>query len=127
VIIPDSHRDLLEAAGIGLLTTVGSDGLPQSTAVWYLLEDEVVRATMVASRQKFKNLQRHPKATLFVFDPANIYRTIEVRADVTMEPDADLAFVRRIVTAYGADFDSFEPRDDRWVITLTPVHVVASG
>ena len=34
--VPDTHTDLLESPYTSVLTTVGADGLPQSTAVWYL-------------------------------------------------------------------------------------------
>jgi len=43
--IPSSHRDLAEATGVGVLSTVGTDGVPQSTAVWYKLEGDVIPGT----------------------------------------------------------------------------------
>jgi hypothetical protein len=44
---------------------------------------------MVTTRQKYKNLLRNPVASLFLLDPANPFRTLEIRADVTLTPDPD--------------------------------------
>ena len=38
-IIPESHRDLL-AAPVGVLSTIGPDGFPQATAIWFLAEED---------------------------------------------------------------------------------------
>jgi PPOX class probable F420-dependent enzyme len=126
--IPDSHRDLLLAPGVGVLGTLGPGGLPQSSAIWYVLDGDEVRTSLTGSRQKFKNLRRHPKTTLLVLDPTNPYRYIEVRAEVALEPDPDLAFLARVLAHYGTDLDSFPgPKEDRWIVTFTPVHVITYG
>jgi PPOX class probable F420-dependent enzyme len=126
--LPDSHRDLLEAPGVAVLSTVGADSVPQVTAVWYLLDGDVIRTSLVDSRQKFKNMRRHPLATLFLLDPTNPYRSLEVRADVTIEEDPDLAFLDRVVRNYGQTLDTFPgEKHNRFVVTLTPRHVVANG
>lgn len=126
--IPDSHRDLLEAPGVAVLSTLGADGLPQVTAVWYLLDGDVVRLSLVRTRQKYKNMERHPLATLFLLDPTNPYRTLELRSDLSVEDDPDLAFLDRVVGHYGQDLDSFPgEKQNRAVVTLTPRHVVANG
>jgi PPOX class probable F420-dependent enzyme len=126
--LPDAYLDLLDAPGVAALATVGADGRPQVTAVWYLRDGDVVRTSMVTTRQKYKNLRRHPLATLFVIDPANPYRTLEVRADATFEEDSDLAFLDRLVQRYGMTLDTFPgEKEDRWVVTLTPRHVVTYG
>jgi hypothetical protein len=36
--VPESHTDLLTQPLVGVVTTIGADGLPQSTALWYLLD-----------------------------------------------------------------------------------------
>ena len=32
--LPGSHQDLLNGTNTAVFTTIGNDGLPQSTAVW---------------------------------------------------------------------------------------------
>jgi hypothetical protein len=69
--IPPSHRDLLEAAGVAALATIGPDGQPQVTAVWYLLDDDdTVVISLNETRRKIRNLLANPAATLFLIDPA---------------------------------------------------------
>jgi len=126
--IPSSHRDLAEATGVGVLSTVGTDGVPQSTAVWYKLEGDVIRTSLHTSRQKYRNLVAHPLATLFILDPTNPYRTLEIRADATIADDADASYFESVVHHYGQDPATFPaPSDNRVILTLTPRRVVANG
>src|SRR5436189_4758655 len=86
--LPATHADLLDAPNTAVLTTVNPDGQPQSTAVWYLVDDDgALKTSLVTTRQKFKNLQREPKATLFILDPANPFRAVEIRATSELTPD----------------------------------------
>ncbi|MDO8365062.1 MAG: PPOX class F420-dependent oxidoreductase [Actinomycetota bacterium] len=125
--IPESHLDLVNTPTVGVLSTLGSDGRPQSTAVWFLLDGDVIRTSLLTSRQKYKNMAAHPKATLFVLDPTNPFRTLEVRGDVAFDEDPGLAFFERIVRHYGMDPDTFPaPRDGRVVLTLHPARIVAN-
>ncbi|KAA0115235.1 PPOX class F420-dependent oxidoreductase [Mycolicibacterium sp. P9-22] len=126
--IPESHRDLLDGAHVGSLSTLGKDGAPQVTALWYLAEGDSVVLSLTTDRQKYKNAVQHPRATLFVIDPTNPFRTLEVRGDTSVEEDPGLAVFDRIVRHYGQDPDTFPaPRDNRVVLRLTPTRVVANG
>lgn len=126
--IPASHRDLLEAPIPVALATVGPGGYPQVTAVWAVLDADTVLISIIGARQKLKNLRARPQATIFVIDPANPYRTIEVRGDVTIEPDPDLATMTAVLGAYGTDLDSFRGSlEDRMSVRLRPTRVVVQG
>src|SRR5437764_7957028 len=88
--IPATHTDLVDGPNTAVLTTVGADGQPQSTAVWFLVDDDgVLKTSITTDRQKYRNLTRNPKATLFVLDPTNPFRSLEVRATVELAPDPD--------------------------------------
>src|SRR5690606_23814819 len=53
--VPESHADLLGAANVATLTTVGKDGLPQSTAVWFIVDDDgELKSSITDVRQKYK-------------------------------------------------------------------------
>jgi PPOX class probable F420-dependent enzyme len=127
--IPDSHRSLLEGRPTGVLTTVGPNGGPQTTAIWFLLEGDIVRTSVLETRQKLRNLQRDPKCSLFVFDPENLRKTIELRGQATLEPDPDRAFTYHIIRHYGMDPEKFpdDPSVARFVLTLEPARVVTFG
>jgi PPOX class probable F420-dependent enzyme len=126
--IPASHRDLLEAAIPVTLATIGPTGHPQVTAVWAVLDDDRVVTSLAGVRQKLRNLRARPQATVFVIDPTNPYRTLEVRGNVTIEPDPELTTLIRVLHAYGTDLESFSgPLDGRVIVTLEPTRVVAQG
>jgi len=128
ITIPESHAEFFTAPNTAVLTTVGKDGLPQSTAVWYLVDDGVLKTSILTSRQKYKNLARHPKASLFVLDPTNPYRSVEVRATVDLAPDPDKALLPRFAEHYDVPVEALEAAgDDRVVATFTPVRVITNG
>lgn len=123
--VPEAFRDLL-AAPVAALATIGPDGRPQVTGVAFLHDeaDDVVRLSLNDTRQKTKNLRRDPNATLFVFDPATPYRTLEIRATAELAPDPDFAFARVAGAKYGQDFhDRDLPGETRSIVTLRAVKV----
>jgi PPOX class probable F420-dependent enzyme len=127
--IPATHVDLLDAPNTAVLTTVGADGQPQSTAVWFLVDDDgAIKTSITTDRQKYKNLARTPKATLFVLDPQNPFRTLEVRAEVELAPDPDKALLPKFAARYNVPLEVLEQAGaDRVVATLSPLRVVANG
>ena len=126
--VPESHLDLIDAKGIAVFTTVGADGLPQSTAIWYKRDGDLITTSLLKSRQKTKNLVRHPHATLFILDPANPFRSLEIRGDVTFTEDPTAEFMDVMVTHYGQDPATFPaPREGRVKMFLTPRRIVAMG
>jgi hypothetical protein len=54
--IPPSHRDLLD----GQFATVGPDGRPQLTEVWFLADGDTVKVSLNTARQKTKTLLARP-------------------------------------------------------------------
>lgn len=129
VSIPESHRDLITSNQTVILATHGADGYPQVTATWFLAGDDgTIRISLNGARQKVKNLQRDPRATLFFADPANAYRTLEIRADVSLTPDPDYAFADQVGAKYGSDLRQMDnPGESRFEVTFTPVKVNTFG
>ena len=98
--VPSTHVDLLDAS-VGTLATIGPDGRPQVSAVWFLSEDGVVRLSLNTARQKTKNLSANPAVAVFIHDPANPARYLEIRGDATLEPDDEYVFADRVGAKYG--------------------------
>ena len=122
---PDSHRDLLEAK-FATLATLGKDGGPQLTEVWFLFEDGEVKVSLNDSRLKTKNLVARPRCSLFILDLANPFRYLDVRGTARVEPDDDYAFAKRVGAKYDADLaDHDGPDDKRVVVTIEPTNVFA--
>src|SRR6201987_5882975 len=88
--IPDSHKGLLNAQ-VAVLGTIGASGRPQLSAVWFLAEGDTVKLSLSDVRQKTKNLQANPHASLLITDPANPYRYVELRGDAEVVEDDNYA------------------------------------
>lgn len=123
--IPESHRDLLRSE-CATLATVGPDGRPQLTEVWFLAEDGRVSVSLNTARRKTRNLARNPACSLLILDLANPYRYLELRGDAEVEPDPDYAFANRVGAKYGVDLRQHDrPGETRVVVTIRPVRVNA--
>jgi PPOX class probable F420-dependent enzyme len=128
--IPETHRDIVENGQVVTLATIGPDGFPQVSAVWYLVDDDgTVALSLNTARQKTKNLQRTPESSLFFVDPTNPYRTVEIRARAEIEPDPDYVFADRIGARYGgADLrQNDRPGESRVAIRFVPVKINTFG
>jgi PPOX class probable F420-dependent enzyme len=126
--VPDTHVDLLEAPNTAVLTTVGANGQPQSTAVWFLVEDGVLKTSITTDRQKYRNLSRHPKATLFVLDPTNPFRSVEIRATVELTPDPGKALLPKFADRYNIPVEMLEQAGgERVAAAFAPVRIVTNG
>ncbi len=130
ITIPETHRDLLESP-IVTLATINPDGSPQVSAVWFLVDDDGnVAMSLNSRRQKTKNLVRTPVTTLFFVDPANPYRTLEIRARAEIRPDPDYAFADRLKGKYGPGGDvrgNDRPGETRVAIRFIPTKVNTFG
>jgi PPOX class probable F420-dependent enzyme len=123
---PDSHRDLLDAQ-VATLATIGGNGFPQLTEIWFLHDDGELKTSLNSSRLKTRNLQKRPQCSLFLLDLQNPYRYLEVRGTAKIEPDDDYAFARKLGAKYGgADLSEHDnPGDSRLVVTIEPANVYA--
>lgn len=127
--IPASHHDLF-GAPVATLATIGPDGRPQLSAVWFVADENRIRISLNTTRQKVRNLRRNHAATVFILDPANPFRYLEVRGNAVLSPDPDYAFAAEVGEKYETDVREFDqPGDQRLVVTIEPqtVHAVAIG
>lgn len=124
---PDSHRDLLDAQ-IASFATVGADGFPQVTLVWFLYDEveDKLKISLNDTRLKLKNLRREPKCSLLILDLEKPYRYLEVRGTARLDPDDDYAFADRIGAKYNADVRDFDqPGTSRFAVTIDTANVYA--
>jgi PPOX class probable F420-dependent enzyme len=124
--VPESHRDLLDAP-LAVLATVGPDGRPQMSTVWFLAEAGVIRFSLNTARQKTRNLVVNPSVGVHVQDASNPGRYLEVRGDASVEPDDDYAFADRVGAKYGGvDLRNMDrPGEKRVVVTIRETRVNA--
>jgi len=126
--IPEAFHDLLDVK-VAVLATHGHDGAPQVTAVWFLHDKQSgeIKLSLNDKRQKMKNLRRNPHATLFILDPANDLRSLEIRGHVELMDDGDFSFVKQVGVKYGVDVQQYDqPGETRSIVTLHPSKVHAT-
>ena len=124
--VPEPFTDLLDAP-VATLATIGPDGRPQLSAVWFLHDDGEVKVSLHETRQKTKNLRTNPAVNLFVIDPQNPLRYLEIRGDAELTDDPDYAFATKVGAKYGgADLRQMDGNDNRRIaVTIHPTRVVA--
>jgi PPOX class probable F420-dependent enzyme len=123
---PDTHRDLLDGQ-FATLATIGANGVPQLTEVWFLYDDGQIKTSLNTSRLKTRNLRRRPACSLFLLDLGNPYRYVDVRGRARIEPDDDYAFADKLGAKYGgANLREHDgPGESRVVVTIEPDNVFA--
>ncbi|MFZ4814821.1 MAG: PPOX class F420-dependent oxidoreductase [Phototrophicaceae bacterium] len=81
--IPDNYKDLFEKPVLVTFVTMLPDGQPQATPVWCSYDGEYILINSALGRRKDKNIRANPKVTILAVDPADPYRYLEVRGEVT--------------------------------------------
>jgi PPOX class probable F420-dependent enzyme len=123
--IPASYRDLLDGQ-FATLATVGPDGRPQVSEVWFLADGDTVSLSLNTARQKTKNLMANPAASLLLLDLALPYRYLELRGDAEITADDDYSFADRLGAKYNANLRVHDqPGVSRVKVTIRPVRVNA--
>jgi PPOX class probable F420-dependent enzyme len=98
--IPGSHLDLLTRPICGVLTTMGSDGQPQSSLVWVDADGVCARVNTTLERQKGRNLLANPKVSLLVVDPDDTARFLQLRGDAELVTDGALGHLDALARSY---------------------------
>jgi PPOX class probable F420-dependent enzyme len=123
--IPASHRDVLDGQ-FATLGTIGPDGRPQLSEVWFLAEGDTIGLSLNTSRQKTKNLLANPAANLFLLDLAVPYRYLEIRGDAEISPDDDYSFADKLGAKYNANLRAQDrPGESRVKVIIRPVRINA--
>ena len=121
---PASHSDLLDSE-VATLATIGKDGTPQLTEVWFLHDGGELKVSLNDTRLKTKNLVARPQCCLFLLDLKDPYRYLSVRGHAKIEPDNDLEFADKVGAKYGGwnarEVD--KPGESRVVVTIEPTNV----
>jgi PPOX class probable F420-dependent enzyme len=107
---PEHRAWLLEKLRWAVMATVGKNGMPSLSVVWFDLDpdDDVVLLNTLAGRLKHRHLQRDPRISLCFEDEAH-YLTIEGRAGMAEDPG--MAGIWAMARRYGEGEGSFAVGD----------------
>lgn len=121
--IPASHRDLLDAQ-VATLATIGDDGLPQLSEVWFIYDGDELKVSLSSARAKTANLRKRSGCSLLILDLANPYRYLEVRGHAKLDDAAGAELAEKVGAKYGADLAQYDgPGDTRVAVTIEPTKV----
>jgi PPOX class probable F420-dependent enzyme len=124
VTLPELAKRLIDGQTFATLSTVNPDGSPQSTVVWVKRDGEEVLFSSIRGRRKTRNIERDPRASLVVFDPANPYQYVEVRGTVSMTEEGGPELIDELSQKYtGQPYTYDRPEFVRVVFRVTPTHV----
>ena len=98
--LSEKARAFLREKRFAVLATLNSDGTPQLTTMWYLLEnDGTILMNTRAGRLKERNMRRDPRISLCFEDGYN-YLTIKGRVEMIDDPQISQRDIYRLSARY---------------------------
>lgn len=102
-IVPDTHADLLTKPAFAHFATVGADGAPQVTPMWFEWDGENLLFSTLKTRRKYVNAVRDPRVTISITDPDNPYRYLQITGKADLEDDVEAELIAGLVRKYLGD------------------------
>jgi PPOX class probable F420-dependent enzyme len=128
--VPEKFMDLLEKPAFASLATIMPDGSPQVTPVWFDYDGQHFLVNSALGRVKDRNMRRNPHVALSIMDPANPYRYMEIRGEVTeiTQQGAD-QLIDKLAKKY-MNVETYpyrSPEEVRVTYKINPVKVIGLG
>ena len=130
--LSESARAYLREKRFAVLATIGEDGLPQQTVMWFELRGDGIVMNTKVGRVKNRLLRRDPRASICVEDGE---RFVTIAGPIRFVEDEATAQedIRRLAVRYdGEDEGNREAREEfskqqRVSLYLTPERVLERG
>src|SRR2546430_14676720 len=123
--LPELATRLLDAQTFAVVSTVNPDGGPQASVVWAKRDGDEILFSSIRGRRKTRNLERDPRVSVVLYDPANPDQYVEVRGTVSMSEEGGDELINELSRKYtGEAFTESRPGAVRVVFRITPTHVV---
>ena len=109
------------------LTTINSDGSPQSTVIWVKRDGDDLLFSTIRGRQKTRNMERDPRVSICAYDPAQPYSYFTVDGTVALIEDGRRRTDQRAEPASTTDkpWTADAPGAVRVVCRVTPTQVIS--
>jgi len=116
-------QKILKSKAFAHLATLGANGEPQSSPMWFLWDGEYIKFTHTKNRKKYQNIQRDPRVSISITDGDDPYTYAEFRGVVErIEDDPNGAFFDTLAEHYGASIRY--PGDPRVILYVKVQRVV---
>lgn len=128
LMLSDKVSMLFDAKNFAVISTVDPDGKPHSTVVWAKRDQNDILFALPKSRRKTANLNRDPRATVVIFDPANPYESAQVQGTASLEDDPQGTLIDDLSHKYtGGPYPGFAGPNPQWVtVRITADKVTTS-
>jgi PPOX class probable F420-dependent enzyme len=124
--LDDLAKRLIDAKTFAVVSTVNPDGAPQSSVVWVKRDGDDVLFSTIRGRRKTRNMERDPRVSITLYDPADPYRYVEVRGTVSLTEEGGPELIQELSQKYdGTPFREGNPANVRVVVRVTPTKVIA--
>lgn len=130
--LSEAMRAFLAERRFAVLATIGEDGLPHQTVMWFELVDDTVLMNTAHGRIKDKHLRRDARASICVEDGYR-YLTITGRVAINDDQETTQADIAHLARRYEGDSARTESMiknfrtQQRVTIRLRIENVVANG
>ena len=115
-------QKILQSKNLAHLATIGPDGNPQSSPMWFLWDGEYIKFTHTTERQKYRNIQQNPHVAVSITDPDNFYTYAEFRGTIErIEEDPTGAFYNTLAKHYNSS--SSYSGDPRVILSMKISHI----
>lgn len=96
-------QQILGAKGFAHVATIGPDGEPRSSPMWFLWDGDHLKFTHTTDRQKYRNIKRDPHVAVSIMDVDDPYTSAEFLGVVDrIEDDPNGAFYDTLAERYGS-------------------------
>jgi PPOX class probable F420-dependent enzyme len=128
-VIDPNVKALAQGKNFGTLTTLLPSGQPMTHVMWVDADDEHILINTEVHRQKYKNVQRDPRATVTVWDLENPYKFAEVRGNVvdTVTGPEARAHIDALSQKYTGQPYGNEIQSERVILKIAPAKQAVRG
>ena len=81
----EQRKRFLEGRHVAVLATIGSQGEPVLTPIWYVYEGRRILMRTSKDSVKARNIERDPRVTVCVQDEAAPYRSVTIHGQAVLE------------------------------------------
>lgn len=129
--LPENVREFLQRPNLAVLATISPRGRPQATPVWFMLDGQEILVNTAKGRVKLRNMSANPHVALAIYDPANLYRYVQIRGRVVAIGEANGARdIDRLSLRYRGEPYAYRPGmtpSDRVSVRIKPIAFTAGG
>jgi PPOX class probable F420-dependent enzyme len=123
--LTETTRRLLDANTFAILSTINPDGSPQSSVIWIKREGDDVVFSTIRGRRKTRNMERDPRVSICMYDPAAPYVYVELRGEIGLTEEGGRELIDELSHRYdGVAFRIEPPEVTRVVCRLKPTRVI---